>query len=137
MMESISVTCAEVQSSGGFELRVPADRFTLFSQSDCEPLWYSQFRLETVFRVRNETPVTPDVLNEVTPDLQLSDQWWWTSALLICIVLLVLICFLLRKRIFRCFQRDEPSISQREAPDSRDLEKLRSDDPQTPQESVQ
>ncbi|XP_042610672.1 uncharacterized protein LOC122144090 isoform X2 [Cyprinus carpio] len=85
----------------------------------------SGFRLDTIFRARNETAVTP---NSVTPDLQHSDQWWWIYVLLIVIVLLVLICFL-RKRIFRCFQRKERFISQREAPDNRDLVTLRSDHP--------
>ncbi|KAF4114289.1 hypothetical protein G5714_004512 [Onychostoma macrolepis] len=43
MMESsVNVTCAEIQSTDGFEFRVPADRFTHFQQSDGEPLWYSQ-----------------------------------------------------------------------------------------------
>ncbi|KTG05825.1 hypothetical protein cypCar_00042380, partial [Cyprinus carpio] len=106
MMESsVNVTCAEIQIRDGFEFRVPADRFTLFHQSDCEPLWYSQddrliadpsdpqtlidpvisvssdrlvtshcvnelrheircdasgFRLDTIFRVRNETAATPN-----------------------------------------------------------------------------
>ncbi|XP_016114677.1 uncharacterized protein [Sinocyclocheilus grahami] len=160
----------------GFEFRVPADRFTLFQQSDCEPLWYSQdgrliahpanplkliapvisvssdrlvtshcvnelrhriycdasgFSLDTIFRARNETAATPDseVLNEVTPDLQHSDQLWWISALLIVILLLVLICFLLRKRIFRCFQSEEWFICQHEALDNRDLVMLGSDPP--------
>ncbi|KAL1279396.1 hypothetical protein QQF64_026069 [Cirrhinus molitorella] len=86
----------------------------------------SAFTLDTIFRVRNETAVTPnsDDLNEVTPDLQRSDQLWWISVL-IFIFLLVLICFLLRKRIFRCFQ----FIRQRKAPNSRDLVMLRSDHP--------
>ncbi|KAK2917161.1 hypothetical protein Q8A67_001535 [Cirrhinus molitorella] len=73
----------------------------------------SAFTLDTIFRVRNETAVTPN-----------SDQLWWISVL-IFIFLLVLICFLLRKRIFRCFQ----FICQRKAPENRDLEMLRSDHP--------
>ncbi|KAK2917130.1 hypothetical protein Q8A67_001504 [Cirrhinus molitorella] len=66
------------------------------------------FSREIMFRVRNETTVTPnsDDPNEVTPDLQRSDQWWWISALPI-VIFLVLISFLLRKRIFRCFQRED------------------------------
>ncbi|KAF4116585.1 hypothetical protein G5714_004074 [Onychostoma macrolepis] len=90
----------------------------------------SGFRLETIFRARNQTAATPnpDVLNEVTPDLQLPDQWWWISALIV-IVFLVLICFLLRKRIFRCFQRKAQFIHQRKAPDSTDLVTIRSDHP--------
>ncbi|XP_048015516.1 uncharacterized protein LOC125247987 isoform X3 [Megalobrama amblycephala] len=57
---------------------------------------------ETVFRVRNETAATPnsDVLDEVTPSLQLSDHLWWISVLVI-IFLLAFLCFMLRKRIFR------------------------------------
>ncbi|XP_051741650.1 uncharacterized protein LOC127508091 isoform X2 [Ctenopharyngodon idella] len=57
---------------------------------------------ETVFRVRNETAATPnsDVLDEVTPSLQLSDHLWWISVLVI-IFLLAFLCFMLRRRIFR------------------------------------
>ncbi|KAK2917141.1 hypothetical protein Q8A67_001515 [Cirrhinus molitorella] len=63
---SVNVTCAEIQISDGFEYRVNADRFTLLHQSDCEPLWFSQFTLDTIFRVRNETAATSN-----------SDQLWW------------------------------------------------------------
>ncbi|KAK2917123.1 hypothetical protein Q8A67_001497 [Cirrhinus molitorella] len=58
-----------------------------------------------VLCLRNETAATP---NSVTPDLQHSDQLWWVLAVFI-IVLLVLMCFLLRKRIFRCFLKREGS----------------------------
>ncbi|RXN15817.1 hypothetical protein ROHU_008640 [Labeo rohita] len=161
MESSVNVTCAEIQITDGFEFRIPADRFTLFHQSDCEQLWYSQddhliadpvnpqalidpvisvssdrlvtshcVKLDTIFRVRNETAATPnpEVLNEVTPDLQHSDQWWWISALIV-VFLLVLICFLLRKRIIRCFQSEEQFISQCDAPHNRDLVTVGSDDP--------
>ncbi|KAF4116565.1 hypothetical protein G5714_004054 [Onychostoma macrolepis] len=89
----------------------------------CDSSDRSHSRRETIFRARNQTAATPnsDVLNEVTPDLQLPDQWWWISALIV-IVLLVLICFLLRKRIFRCFQKEEQFIRQCDAPDNKDLE---------------
>ncbi|KAK2917159.1 hypothetical protein Q8A67_001533 [Cirrhinus molitorella] len=104
METSMNVTCAEIQISDGFEYRVPADRFTLFQQFDCESLWFSQdnrlladpvsqklmdpvisvssdrlltsrcvdelrhqihcdtsaFTLDTIFRVRNGTAVTPN-----------------------------------------------------------------------------
>ncbi|KAK2917169.1 hypothetical protein Q8A67_001543 [Cirrhinus molitorella] len=61
MAISVNVTCAEIQMADGFEYRLPADRFTHFHQSgDCEPLWYSQFRLDTIFRVRNESAATPN-----------------------------------------------------------------------------
>ncbi|CAM4271402.1 unnamed protein product [Leuciscus chuanchicus] len=63
----------------------------------------SGFSMETLFRVRNETAATPNSdVNEVTPSLQISDQLWWLFALFIFIIF---ICFILRKRIFRCFQR--------------------------------
>ncbi|KAL1279299.1 hypothetical protein QQF64_025972 [Cirrhinus molitorella] len=57
----------------------------------------SHFKREIMFR---------DVLNEAS--LQHSDQLWWVLAVFI-IVLLVLMCFLLRKRIFRCFLKREGS----------------------------
>ncbi|KAF4116564.1 hypothetical protein G5714_004053 [Onychostoma macrolepis] len=104
----------------------------------CDSADGSNFSRETIFRARNQTAVTPnpDVLNEVTPDLQLSDQWWWISALIV-IVLLVLICFLLRKRIFRYFQKVEWFICWREAPDNMDLVTVGSNHPNTLQELVQ
>ncbi|KAF4116531.1 hypothetical protein G5714_004020 [Onychostoma macrolepis] len=77
----------------------------------------SRFRLDTIFRARNETAATPN-----------SDQWWWISAFIV-IVLLVFICFMLRKRIFRCFQRKAQFISQREVPDNTDLVTVGSDHP--------
>ncbi|KAL1279586.1 hypothetical protein QQF64_026259 [Cirrhinus molitorella] len=73
---SVNVTCAEIQISDGFEYRVNADRFTLLHQSDCEPLWFSQFTLDTIFRVRNETAATSnsgvDQLWWICPDLHFS-----------------------------------------------------------------
>ncbi|RXN12139.1 hypothetical protein ROHU_037276 [Labeo rohita] len=119
MMESsVNVTCAEIQISDGFEFRVPADRFTHFHQSDCEQLWYSQFRLDTIFRVRNQTAVTSN-----------SDMKWWISVL-IFIVLLGLICFLLRKRFLRCFKRkaDHPSAQSSRQQKDDELEDSRRDD---------
>ncbi|KTG32773.1 hypothetical protein cypCar_00016810 [Cyprinus carpio] len=85
-----------------------------------------------MFRVWNETAVTQnsDDLNEVTPDLQRSDQLWWLVALFIIIVLAFL-CFLLRKSIFRCFQKEAPSICQRDEerdPESGAQMKLRPDE---------
>ncbi|XP_048015511.1 uncharacterized protein LOC125247987 isoform X2 [Megalobrama amblycephala] len=66
---------------------------------------------KTMFRVRNETAATlnSDVLDEVTPSLQLSDQLWWISVLLI-FFLLAFLCFTLTKKIFRCFPKAVPSV---------------------------
>ncbi|XP_058624832.1 uncharacterized protein LOC131536112 isoform X1 [Onychostoma macrolepis] len=76
---------------------------------------------ETMFRAFN------DSVSGSTQSPE-SHQWWWISVL-IFIVLLVFICFLLRKRIFRCF----PSVFQRSDSEIRDPEsgvqmQLRSDE---------
>ncbi|KAF4116557.1 hypothetical protein G5714_004046 [Onychostoma macrolepis] len=78
------------------------------------------FSREIVFRARNQTAATPnsDLLNEVTPDLQHSDQFWWLLAVFIIVLLIVLfflICLMKRKTIFRCFQK---LICQRDDDDS-------------------
>lgn len=96
----------------------------------CDSADGSHFRLETVFRVRNETAVTPD---SVTPDLKHSDQWW-LFALFFIIIIIILICFSLRKRIFRCVLRAETSVCQINDSVNRDPKsgvqmKFRSDDP--------
>ncbi|KAL1279568.1 hypothetical protein QQF64_026241 [Cirrhinus molitorella] len=84
----------------------------------------SGFRLDTIFRVRNESAATPN------SDL-IFEQWWWLVALFI-ILILILICFFLRKRIFRCFQWEEQFFCQREDnTENRDLEMLGSDHPRT------
>ncbi|ROL45723.1 hypothetical protein DPX16_4684 [Anabarilius grahami] len=48
---------------------------------------------------------------------RLTDQLWWILALFV--IMVVLICFILRKMIFRCFQRevheDDPEIMDPEA----------------------
>ncbi|XDV11120.1 hypothetical protein PO909_000142 [Leuciscus waleckii] len=88
------------------------------------------------FSVRNETAATlnSDVLNEVTPSLQISDQLWWLFALFI-IIIFILMCFMLRKRIFRYFPKAEAIIFQCNDPENRDPEsdddsqkKLKSDE---------
>ncbi|XP_077061819.1 uncharacterized protein LOC143714479 [Siphateles boraxobius] len=66
----------------------------------------------SMFRVMNETAATPDVSNEVTPSLQLSDQFWWLFALFI-VIFFIFISFMLCKRIFRCFPKAAPSVCQR------------------------
>ncbi|XP_077061822.1 uncharacterized protein LOC143714482 [Siphateles boraxobius] len=68
----------------------------------------SHHSIKTMFRVWNETTATPNsnVLNEVTPSLQISDQLWWLFAPFI----FIFICFILRKRIFRCFQREVHAV---------------------------
>ncbi|KAL1279282.1 hypothetical protein QQF64_025955 [Cirrhinus molitorella] len=80
----------------------------------CDSADGSHFSYEIMFRVRNETAVTPnsDDLNEVT--LQHSDQWLWIWAVILIVILLlliiiiiiiiILICFLWRKKKLRCFQ---------------------------------
>ncbi|XP_050960813.1 uncharacterized protein LOC127162064 isoform X2 [Labeo rohita] len=79
----------------------------------------THFSREIMFRVRNQTAVTPnsDVVNEVTPDRQHSDHFWWLLAVFIIVLLIIiLICLMKRKRIFRCFQR---LICQHEDDDSK------------------
>ncbi|KAK2917117.1 hypothetical protein Q8A67_001491 [Cirrhinus molitorella] len=76
----------------------------------CDSADGSHFSCEIMFRVRNETAVTPnsDDLNEVT--LQHSDQWLWILAviaiviLLLLLIIIIFICFLWRKKKLRCFQ---------------------------------
>ncbi|XP_067235245.1 uncharacterized protein [Chanodichthys erythropterus] len=77
----------------------------------CDSADGTHFSCESIFRVRNETEATlnSDVLDEVTPSLQCSDQLWWISVLLI-FLLLAFFCFTLRKRIFRCFSKAVPSV---------------------------
>ncbi|KAK2907086.1 hypothetical protein Q8A67_006071 [Cirrhinus molitorella] len=78
--------------------------------------------------MRNETA---NVLNEVTPDLQHSDQLWWLFALFIIIFFIILMCYMLRKRIFRCFSKAEPlcNDSENRNPESGVPVKVRSDSP--------
>ncbi|KAK9978919.1 hypothetical protein ABG768_020655 [Culter alburnus] len=42
MMDIMNVTCAEIRTEDGFEFRVSSDRFTQFSEFECEQLWYSK-----------------------------------------------------------------------------------------------
>ncbi|XP_051741936.1 uncharacterized protein LOC127508206 [Ctenopharyngodon idella] len=84
---------------------------------------------ETIFRVFNDTDSSGG--STQTPD---SHQFWWISALFfITVVFLLLICFLLRKRIFRYFLKAEKSNFQLSDSEIRDPEsavqkKLRSDE---------
>ncbi|RXN38612.1 hypothetical protein ROHU_000963 [Labeo rohita] len=93
---------SEIQTDSGFEFNLPSDSLNQTLNPDCEQSWYlqSHFSREIMFRVRNQTAVTPnsDDLNEAS--LQHSDLLWWFLAVSL-IVLLVLMCFFLRKRIFR------------------------------------
>ncbi|RXN10300.1 hypothetical protein ROHU_030878 [Labeo rohita] len=102
-MDSINVMCAEIQTLSG----------------DCEQSWYlqSHYSREIMFRVRNQTAMTPnsDLRNEVTPDLQHSDHFWWLLAVFVIVLLIIILICLKRKRIFRCFQR---LIFQRDSDDS-------------------
>lgn len=78
----------------------------------------SHSRHKIIFRARNQTAATPnsDLLNEVTPDLQHSDQFWWLLAVFIMVLLIIfLICLMKRKTNFRCFQK---LICQRDDDDS-------------------
>ncbi|XP_039522084.1 uncharacterized protein LOC120475449 [Pimephales promelas] len=84
----------------------------------------------SMFRVRNETAATPDVPNEVTPSLLLSEYWW----LFIIIFIILFIGFMLCKRTFRCFPKVAQSVCQRNDSENGDLEsgdqtKVRSDAP--------
>ncbi|XP_051745500.1 uncharacterized protein LOC127510041 isoform X6 [Ctenopharyngodon idella] len=86
----------------------------------------SRFRMETMFRVFNDTDFSSG--STQTPD---SHQFWWISVLVI--FLLAFLCFMLRKRIFRCFLKAEASDIQRNDSEIRDPEsavqkKLRSDE---------
>ncbi|XP_051745503.1 uncharacterized protein LOC127510041 isoform X8 [Ctenopharyngodon idella] len=86
----------------------------------------SRFRMETMFRVFNDTNSSGG--STQTPD---SHQFWWISVLVI--FLLAFLCFMLRKRIFRCFLKAEASDIQRNDSEIRDPEsavqkKLRSDE---------
>ncbi|XP_050960299.1 uncharacterized protein LOC127161613 isoform X1 [Labeo rohita] len=90
----------------------------------------SPFSREIMFRVRNETAVTPnsDDLNEVT--LQHSDQSLLILAVfLIVILIIILICFLWRKKKLGCFlnvfRRDD---SENRNPETGVQMQLRSDD---------
>ncbi|ROL52826.1 hypothetical protein DPX16_0422 [Anabarilius grahami] len=121
-MDIMNVTCAEIQTEDGFEFRVSSDRFTQFSEFECEQLWYSKLRMDTMFR---------DVLDEVTPSLQLSDQLWWLFALFV-IIFIIFICFMLRKRIFRGKRGSFVSVRMIQ---NSDLVKVVSDDPRSLQES--
>ncbi|XP_051745504.1 uncharacterized protein LOC127510041 isoform X10 [Ctenopharyngodon idella] len=81
---------------------------------------------ETMFRVFNDTNSSGG--STQTPD---SHQFWWISVLVI--FLLAFLCFMLRKRIFRCFLKAEASDIQRNDSEIRDPEsavqkKLRSDE---------
>ncbi|KAK9978794.1 hypothetical protein ABG768_020533 [Culter alburnus] len=99
----------------------------------CDSVKSIHYSHVTMFRVRNETAVTPDVLDEVTPSLQHSDQFWWLFALFI-VIFIILMCFMLRKRIFRCFPKAAPSVHQCNDSGNRDPEsgvqiKVRSESP--------
>ncbi|KAL1250792.1 hypothetical protein QQF64_018588 [Cirrhinus molitorella] len=80
-----------------------------------------------------------DVLNEVTIDLQHSDQWLWIFAVIIVIVILViiLIYFLWRKKKLGCFL----NVFQHNNSENRDPEtgvqiQLGSDESDSPNQSV-
>ncbi|ROI28678.1 hypothetical protein DPX16_0261 [Anabarilius grahami] len=80
----------------------------------------THFSRESIFRVRNETAAT---LN--------SDQLWWILALFV--IMVVLICFILRKMIFRMVRVLKPEsvlgLSDPESdPESAVQMKLRSDE---------
>ncbi|RXN16544.1 hypothetical protein ROHU_008309 [Labeo rohita] len=118
-MDIINITCAEIQTPVGFLYVILPVLLNHTNNPDCEQSWYLQphFSHVTAFRVRNQTAVTPnsDDLNEVSPDLQHSDQLWWISALLIVVFLLGLICFLLRRRILRNLETTAIKARKRQA----------------------
>ncbi|XP_051745513.1 uncharacterized protein LOC127510045 [Ctenopharyngodon idella] len=102
----------------------------------CDSVKSIHYSHVTMFRVRNETATTPDVLDDVTLSLQHSDQFWWLFALFIIVIIIfiILMCFMLRKRIFRCFPKAAPSVHQCNDSGNRDPEtdvqiKVRSDAP--------
>ncbi|KAK2917119.1 hypothetical protein Q8A67_001493 [Cirrhinus molitorella] len=106
------------------------------------------FRYQTIFRVFNGTDSI--IGSTQTPE---SNQLWWFSVLIF--VVLAVLCFLLRKMIFRCFQgifqRSGPENSKASncsdsklrcsecsiSPALRIQMKVRSDDPHAVQESEQ
>ncbi|RXN19180.1 hypothetical protein ROHU_025893 [Labeo rohita] len=100
------IQTAEIQSPVGFLYVILPVILNQSLSVDCEQSWYLQthFSREIMFRVRNQTAVTPnsDVVNEVTPDRQHSDHFWWLLAVFIIVLLIIiLICLMKRKRIFR------------------------------------
>ncbi|RXN31859.1 hypothetical protein ROHU_004735 [Labeo rohita] len=60
----------EIQTDGGFEFKLPSDLLNQTLNPDCEQSWYlqSHFSRGIMFRVRNQTAVTPnsDVVNEAS-----------------------------------------------------------------------
>ncbi|KTF72904.1 hypothetical protein cypCar_00046313 [Cyprinus carpio] len=117
-----NITCAEIQTPVGFLYVILPVILNQTLNPDCEQGWYSELHYshELMFRVRNETAKIPssNILNEVTPDLLHSDQLWWFSVLIF--IVLAFLCFLMRKRIFRCFQREAWFICQHEDSENRD-----------------
>ncbi|XP_058624838.1 uncharacterized protein LOC131536114 [Onychostoma macrolepis] len=96
------------------------------------------FSRVTAFRAKNETAATPNsnLQNEVTPDLQHSDQFWWLLAFFVIVLFIIfLICLMKRKRIFRCFQKfifqrdDDDDDSENRDPEAAVQMKFRSDAP--------
>ncbi|RXN32346.1 hypothetical protein ROHU_016246 [Labeo rohita] len=61
---------SEIQTDSGFEFNLPSDSLNQTLNPDCEQSWYlqSHFSREIMFRVRNQTAVTPnsDDLNEAS-----------------------------------------------------------------------
>ncbi|ROL52372.1 hypothetical protein DPX16_6601 [Anabarilius grahami] len=89
-MNTFNKKCGEIQTEEGFEYRLLSNILNQTS-NDCEQSWYSELRMETLFR----------------------DQLWWLSVLVI--IFIIFICFMLRKRFFRDlvkFDSDDPGSQQ-------------------------
>ncbi|RXN06670.1 sterile alpha motif domain-containing 3-like isoform X2 [Labeo rohita] len=92
-MPNVTLKCGEIQIDGGFEYRLLSDYLNQTNNPDCEQSWYlqSQYIREIMFRVRNESTMTPN-----------SDHFWWLLAVfIIALLIMILICLMKRKRIIR------------------------------------
>ncbi|RXN32340.1 hypothetical protein ROHU_016240 [Labeo rohita] len=101
-MDIINITCAEIQTPVGFLYVILPVLINQTNNPDCEQSWFSEsYSHEIMFRVMNETNIDGPTQ---TPE---SNQLLWIFALVIIVLLIMfLICFLLRKRKTRCFQRE-------------------------------
>ncbi|RXN35070.1 hypothetical protein ROHU_003880 [Labeo rohita] len=141
-MDIINITCAEIQTPVGFLYVILPVLINQTNNPDCEQSWFSEsYSHEIMFRVMNKTNISGPTQ---TPE---SNQLLWIFALVIIVLLIMfLICFLLRKRKTRCFQREVQnnfenseesncSDSKLREPESGVQMKFRSDDPRSVNES--
>ncbi|RXN32339.1 hypothetical protein ROHU_003879 [Labeo rohita] len=117
-MDIINITCGEIQTPVGFLYVILPVLINQTNNPDCKQSGLSQshYSHEIMFRVMNETNISGLMQ---TPEVQPKfNQLLCLFAPVIIALPMFLICFLLRKRKTRCFQREAQNSFENRDPES-------------------